>query len=298
MVVAERRRIEALEAVARGDRGQPLEQLGPETLALEAIVDGERRLRDARRARDVGTDGDESRVAADFGGSIYPVNAGASEVAGRRAYRSVRDVPPGVDLAVVAVPRDRVLGVVDDCAAAGVKSLVVITAGYAEAGDEGRAMQQTLVERVRAYGMRMVGPNCMGLLNASPAVRLNASFSPIFPAPGHVGLSSQSGALGLAILALASNRGVGLSTFVSVGNKADVSSNDLLEYWEEDDATRVILLYLESFGNPRRFARLARRIGRTKPIVVIVSMYIEIASNPGMMPAMNNLPMSCSVMMP
>jgi len=211
----------------------------------------------------------DALVAADFGGSIYPVNAGASEVAGRRAYRSVRDVPPGVDLAVVAVPRDRVLGVVDDCAAAGVKSLVVITAGYAEAGDEGRAMQQTLVERVRAYGMRMVGPNCMGLLNASPAVRLNASFSPIFPAPGHVGLSSQSGALGLAILALASNRGVGLSTFVSVGNKADVSSNDLLEYWEEDDATRVILLYLESFGNPRRFARLARRIGRTKPIVAV-----------------------------
>ena len=149
------------------------------------------------------------------------------------------------------------------------KSLVVITAGFAEAGADGRALQQELVERVRGYGMRMVGPNCMGLLNASPAVRLNASFSPIFPPPGHIGLSSQSGALGLAILALAANRGVGLSTFVSVGNKADVSGNDLLEYWEEDAATRVILLYLESFGNPRRFARLARRIGRTKPIVAV-----------------------------
>ncbi len=126
-----------------------------------------------------------------------------------------------------------------------------------------------LVERVRGYGMRMVGPNCMGLLNANAAVRLNASFSPIFPLTGRVGLSSQSGALGLAILALASGRGVGLSTFVSVGNKADVSSNDLLEYWEEDDATRIVLLYLESFGNPRRFARLARRIGRTKPIVAV-----------------------------
>ncbi len=167
------------------------------------------------------------------------------------------------------MPRDRVLAVVDDCAAAGVKSLVVITAGFAEAGDEGRALQQELVERVRGYGMRMVGPNCMGLLNANPAMRLNASFSPLFPPPGHVGLSSQSGALGLAILALAASRGVGLSTFVSVGNKADVSSNDLLEYWEEDAATRVILLYLESFGNPRRFARLARRIGRTKPIVAV-----------------------------
>ncbi len=213
----------------------------------------------------------DALVAAGFSGPVYPVNAAAGEVAGLRAYRSVRDVPAGVDLAVVSVPRDRVLAAVDDCAAAGVKSLVVITAGFAEAGDEGRALQQELVERVRAYGMRMVGPNCMGLLNTNGAIRLNASFSPIVPPPGHVGLSSQSGALGLAILALASHRGVGISTFVSVGNKADVSSNDLLEYWEEDAATRVILLYLESFGNPRRFARLARRIGRTKPIVAVKS---------------------------
>jgi acetyl coenzyme A synthetase (ADP forming)-like protein len=211
----------------------------------------------------------DALVAAGFAGPIYPINPAAAEIAGLRAYGSVREVPPGVDLAVIAVPRERVLAVVDDCAAAGVKSLVVITAGYAEAGDEGRARQHELVERVRGYGMRMVGPNCMGLLNASASVRLNASFSPIFPATGHIGLSSQSGALGLAILALAANRGVGLSTFVSVGNKADVSSNDLLEYWEEDAATRVILLYLESFGNPRRFARLARRIARTKPIVAV-----------------------------
>jgi acetyl coenzyme A synthetase (ADP forming)-like protein len=211
----------------------------------------------------------DALVAAGFTGRVYPVNPAAGEVAGLRAYRSVRDVPAGVDLGVVAVPRDRVLAVVDDCAAAGVKSLVVVTAGYAEAGAEGIALQQELVERVRGYGMRMVGPNCMGLLNANPDMRLNASFSPIFPPPGHVGLSSQSGALGLAILALATSRGVGFSTFVSVGNKADVSSNDLLEYWEEDQGTRVILLYLESFGNPRRFARLARRIGRTKPIVAV-----------------------------
>ena len=211
----------------------------------------------------------DALVAAEFNGPVYAVNPATEEVAGLRAYRSVRDAPAGIDLAVVSVPRDRVPTVVDDCAAAGVKSLVVITAGYAEAGEEGRVLQNELVERVRGYGMRMVGPNCMGLLNAHPALRLNASFSPIFPAPGHVGLSSQSGALGLAILALASSRGVGLSTFVSVGNKADVSSNDLLEYWEEDAATGVILLYLESFGNPRRFARLARRIGRSKPIVAV-----------------------------
>jgi len=211
----------------------------------------------------------DALIGAGFSGPVYPVNPAATEIAGLPAYRSVRDVPGAVDLGIIAVPRDRVLAVVDDCAAAGVKSLVVITAGYAEAGDEGHARQQELVERVRGYGMRMIGPNCMGVLNASPAMRLNASFSPLFPPSGPVGLSSQSGAFGLAILALASNRGVGLSTFVSVGNKADVSSNDLLEYWEEDDKTRVILLYLESFGNPRRFARLARRIGRSKPIVAV-----------------------------
>jgi len=211
----------------------------------------------------------DALIGAGFSGPVDPVNPAATEIAGLPAYGSVRDVPGAVDLGIIAVPRDRVLAVVDDCAAAGVKSLVVITAGYAEAGDEGHARQQELVERVRGYGMRMIGPNCMGVLNASPAMRLNASFSPLFPPSGPVGLSSQSGAFGLAILALASNRGVGLSTFVSVGNKADVSSNDLLEYWEEDDKTRVILLYLESFGNPRRFARLARRIGRSKPIVAV-----------------------------
>ena len=211
----------------------------------------------------------DALVAAGFRGPLYPINPAAADIAGLRCYATVREAPEGVDLAVIAVPRDHVLAVVDDCAAIGVKSLVVITAGYAEAGDAGRAAQQELVDRVRGYGMRMVGPNCMGVINASAAVRLNASFSPLFPSPGHVGLSSQSGALGLAILALAAERGVGLSTFVSIGNKADVSSNDLLEYWEEDDATRVILLYLESFGNPRRFARLAKRIARTKPIVAV-----------------------------
>ncbi|MGH9141152.1 MAG: GNAT family N-acetyltransferase [Vicinamibacterales bacterium] len=211
----------------------------------------------------------DALVAARFPGPLYPINPATKEIAGLRSYAAMREVPVGVDLAVIAVPGDRVLTVVDDCAAAGVKSVVVITAGYAEAGDVGRARQQELVDRVRGYGMRMVGPNCMGVINANPARRLNASFSPLFPKPGHLGLSSQSGALGLAILALAAERGLGLSTFVSVGNKADVSSNDLLEYWEEDDTTHVMLLYLESFGNPRRFARLAKRIGRTKPIVAV-----------------------------
>jgi acetyl coenzyme A synthetase (ADP forming)-like protein len=213
----------------------------------------------------------EALVQNRFQGAVYPVNPKAEVVGGHRAYPSVRDLPETVDLAVVAVPRGAVLGVVDDCAARGVRALVVITAGFAEVSGEGRELQQRLLERVRGYGMRMIGPNCMGLLNADPAVRLNASFAPVFPPSGRVAMSSQSGALGLAILAAAKRFRLGLSTFVSVGNKADVSGNDLLQYWEEDEATSVILLYLESFGNPRRFARIARRVGRRKPIVAIKS---------------------------
>jgi acetyl coenzyme A synthetase (ADP forming)-like protein len=208
-------------------------------------------------------------TTAGFTGAIYPVNLDGIPVKNRPSYRSARDLPPGVDLAIVAVPVRAVSGVVDDCAAAGVRALIVVTAGFAEVGGEGRALQQQLVDKVRGCGMRMVGPNCMGLLNTDPGVLLNASFSPLFPPAGHIALSSQSGALGLAILGLAAARGAGLSQFVSVGNKADVSGNDLLEYWESDSRTRVVLLYLESFGNPRRFARLARRITRSKPIVVV-----------------------------
>jgi acetyl coenzyme A synthetase (ADP forming)-like protein len=213
----------------------------------------------------------EGLVMNRFQGPVYPVNPQAPVVGSIRAYPSVRDLPEPVDLAVVVVPRQAVLSVVDACAERGVRALVVITAGFAEVGDEGRALQQALVDRVRGYGMRMVGPNCLGLLNTDPQVRLNASFSPIFPPPGRVAMSSQSGALGLAILGLARQLHLGLSTFVSVGNKADVSGNDLLQYWEEDEHTDVILLYLESFGNPRRFARIARRVSRRKPVVVMKS---------------------------
>ena len=211
----------------------------------------------------------EALRSAGFKGPVYPVNPHVTELEGVPCFRSVGDLPSGADMAVVAVPSDRVLAVVDECGAAGIKSLVVITAGFAEVGEGGRTLQQQLVERVRNYGMRMIGPNCMGVLNAAPEVSLNASFSPIMPPAGSVGFSSQSGALGLAILELAQRRGVGLSTFVSVGNKADVSGNDLLQYWEVDPDTKVILLYLESFGNARRFGRLARRIARSKPIVAV-----------------------------
>jgi acetyl coenzyme A synthetase (ADP forming)-like protein len=210
-------------------------------------------------------------VAGGFQGPIYPVNPKASAIGELTAYGSIQALPQAVDLVVITVPRDAVLGVIDDCAAHGIRAVIVITAGFAETGAEGRALQQALVEKVRGYGMRMVGPNCLGLLNTDPAIRLNASFAPDVPPHGPVAFCSQSGALGLAIIALARERDLGLSNFVSVGNKADISGNDLLQYWEEDKQTGVILLYLESFGNPRRFARIASRIGRHKPIVAVKS---------------------------
>jgi acetyl coenzyme A synthetase (ADP forming)-like protein len=210
-------------------------------------------------------------VANRFQGPVYAVNPNTPSVGPFPSFPSVASLPGPVDLAVVLVPASAVPSVVEDCAAAGVRALVVITAGYAETGPEGRRRQEALLQQVRGHGMRMVGPNCMGLVNADPAVRLSASFAPVFPPAGPVAMSSQSGALGLAILAAAEDLGLGLSTFVSVGNKADVSGNDLLQWWETDEATRVILLYVESFGNPRRFARIARRVARQKPIVAVKS---------------------------
>ena len=206
-----------------------------------------------------------------FEGPVYAVNPKAASIGAIPAYDSVQDIPGPVDLAVILVPKQFVSAVVDECASIGVRALVVITAGFAETGEEGRARQKELLAKVRSHGMRMVGPNCMGLLNADPNVRLAATFASAFPPAGNVAMSSQSGALGLAILATARDLGIGFSTFVSVGNKADVSSNDLMQYWEEDEQTDVILLYVESFGNPRRFGRIARRVGARKPIVVVKS---------------------------
>ncbi len=208
-------------------------------------------------------------TAGGFRGPIYAVNPNATRIESLPTYSSARQIPEGSDLAVVVVPTEAVLQAVDDCAAAGVRALLVVTAGFADAGEEGRALQEKLLERVRGHGIRMIGPDSMGLVNTGPEVRLNASLSSSFPAKGSVAMSSQSGALGLAMLALARQRHLGISTFVGVGNKADISGNDLLQYWQGDEATRVILLYLESFGNPRRFARIARSVSRSKPIVVV-----------------------------
>ena len=213
----------------------------------------------------------ESLMANRFQGPVYPVNPKAEVIYSIRASHSVRELPEQVDLAVVVVPKEAVSQVVDDCAALGVRALIVISAGYAEEGAEGRRLQEALVEKVRGYGMRLVGPNCLGLMNTDPEIRLNASFSPIFPPAGRIAMSSQSGALGLAILGFTKQLNLGLSKFISIGNKADVTGNDLLQYWEGDPHTDMILLYLESFGNPRRFARIARRVSRSKPIVAVKS---------------------------
>ncbi|MFC3451703.1 bifunctional acetate--CoA ligase family protein/GNAT family N-acetyltransferase [Amycolatopsis speibonae] len=210
-------------------------------------------------------------LSADFAGTVYPVNPEHKSVRGVRAYPSVVDIPEDVDLALVAVPAEAVESVLDGALAKGVKTLLIVSGGFAEAGPHGLHAELRLVGEARAHGMRVVGPNALGVLNTDAAVRLNATLAPRLPARGRTGFFCQSGALGTAILADAEARGLGLSTFVSAGNRADVSGNDLLQYWETDPATDLVLLYLESFGNPRKFARLARRLARTKPVVAVKS---------------------------
>jgi acetate---CoA ligase (ADP-forming) len=210
-------------------------------------------------------------LAAEFNGPVYPVNPKASVVQSVPAYQSVLDVPGPVDLAVLALPSSAVVQAARECAAKGVRGIVVISAGFGEIGPEGAQRQRELLAVCRVAGMRLIGPNCLGILNTDPQVRLDATFGPNVPLPGRVGFLSQSGALGLAIIDYANALGLGLSSFVSVGNKADISANDLLSYWEQDDRTDVVLLYLESFGNPRKFARVARRVARTKPVLAVKS---------------------------
>ncbi len=205
----------------------------------------------------------------EFKGGVYPVNPQADTLLDLTCYNRITDVEEPIDLAVIVVPPDAVNQVIDDCHDKDIRALVTITAGFFETGKPGRERQQKLAEKIYGYGMRMIGPNCLGLLNTDPEIRLNASFSPVFPNDGIVAMASQSGALGLAVLDYASNRNIGFSYFVSIGNKLDVSGNDLIQYWGEDDRTEVILLYLESFGNPRRFARLTKKIGLKKPILVV-----------------------------
>jgi acetyl coenzyme A synthetase (ADP forming)-like protein len=208
-------------------------------------------------------------LEGDFTGAAYPVNRNGEPVAGVRGYASIAEIADPIDLAVVCVPAAAVVEAVTSVLVAGVRAVCVISAGFAEVGSEGEARQQALLSVIRGHGARLLGPNCLGI--SSAAVRLNATFASRAAPPGNIGFSSQSGALGLALLEATESRGLGLSAFVSIGNKADVSSNDLLEWWENDSGTDVILLYLESFGNPRRFGTLARRVARTKPILAVKS---------------------------
>jgi acetate---CoA ligase (ADP-forming) len=223
----------------------------------------------SRNHQDLGSRIVEGIRIGGFTGVLYVVNAEVPLIQDVRTVASLRDLPRGVDLAVVCVAAGEVLKTVDECGQSGISAVVVLSPGFAECGPLGRLLQDALLDLVRGYGMRLVGPNCLGVVNLERSVRLHAACSPILPAEGGISVASQGGALGSAVLDLAAERELGVSSYVNLGNKADVSSNDLLEYWELDPATRVILLYLESFGNPWRFARIARRVGSRKPIVAL-----------------------------
>ncbi len=223
----------------------------------------------SRRRGSIGGELFRNILTGDFEGAAYPVNRDGEPVAGVRGFTSIEDVPEPVDLAVIALPSGAVLEAAEQALRKGVRALLVISAGFAEVGSEGAERQEQLLALVRSHGARLIGPNCLGIASASTS--LNATFAARGAPSGDIGFSSQSGALGLALLEAAESRGLGLSSFVSIGNKADVSSNDLLEWWEDDEATKVVLLYVESFGNPRRFGRLARRIARLKPILAMKS---------------------------
>ncbi|MBI4491754.1 MAG: GNAT family N-acetyltransferase [Chloroflexi bacterium] len=257
------------EAIERFDRREQIAAVN----ALQAFL-SPRSIAVIGASRQRGTVGGEvfhNLLAGEFAGPVYPVNPAAEVVQSVSAYPTVEAIPGPIDLAVVAVPAAQVPQVAEQCGRKGVRALLVLSAGFSEIGEPGRARQAELVRVCRAAGMRLIGPNCLGVANTDPAVRLNATFGPHVPLPGRIGFASQSGALGLAAIDYAGARGLGLSSFVSLGNKADLSGNDLLNYWESDPRTDVILLYLESLGNPRKFSRLARRVGRHKPIAVVKS---------------------------
>lgn len=225
----------------------------------------------SRKEDSVGQAAVRNLVMAGYSGSVYAVNPTAESVSGLPAFTAVSDIPGPVELAIVAVPAAAVADVVLDCANKGVHSMIVISAGFAEIGEEGRQRQREVLGLARSYGLRLIGPNCLGIINTDPDVRLNASLASRMPSRGRVGFFCQSGALGTAILERVARRGLGLSTFVSAGNRADVSGNDLMQYWETDEATEVVLLYLESIGNPRKFARIARRVSSVKPVIAVKS---------------------------
>jgi acetyl coenzyme A synthetase (ADP forming)-like protein len=210
-------------------------------------------------------------ITAEFNGKVFPVNPTTSVIHSIKAYSTILDVPDAVDLAIIIVRKDLVKRVVQQCGEKGVKGVIVISAGFSEVGAEGKALELEVLEVVREYKMRMIGPNCFGVLNTDPEVYLNATFSKIFPKKGNIGFITQSGSMGEAIISHANELGIGFSVVASIGNKADISSNDLLEYLKDDPNTDIILMYLENFGNPRNFTQIAREVSLLKPIAAVKS---------------------------
>ena len=235
----------------------------------------------SRRADSIGHRLLQNILAGGFKGRVHAVNTEALEVAGLQAHSRVTDIPDHIDLAVVAVPAESVIEVVHDCAAAGVKALLVLSAGFAESSPAGEHLQVELLQTARRSGMRVIGPNSFGIINSHPDVRMNASLAPAMPPAGTLGLFSQSGALGIAVLASAARRNLGISVFASAGNRVDVSGNDFMQYWIDDDDTHAVGLYLESVGNPRKFSRIARQLSLRKPVIVVKSAMSAYGVPPG-----------------
>ncbi len=217
-------------------------------------------------------------ISRGYTGAVYPVNPHAHAIHSVRAYPSIGAVPEPVDLAIIVVPKQAVIRAAEECGQNGVRGLIVISAGFREVGAEGAERERELVKVIRRYGMRMIGPNCMGVLNANPEFAMNATFAPSWPPYGRLAFVSQSGAMGLSVLDYASEYGIGISQFVSMGNKPDVSGNDLLLQWEHDDTVDTILMYVENFGNPKNFLEIAGRISKHKPIIVVKSGRSEIGA--------------------
>ncbi len=211
-------------------------------------------------------------ISGNFNGTVYPINKDALPVNGVKAYSNISKIPENIDLSIITVPTEEVINTAKEAIEVGTKSIVVVSTGFAEAGTEGKERQKELVDLVRSNGVRLLGPSCLGLMNTDPEIRLNASLLPKLTPPGNIGLFAHSAALGLVILNYAQSLGLNLTTFVSAGNRADVSGNDFLQYWEEDSKTEIVILYLETFGNPRRFVRVARSMSYKKPILCVKSV--------------------------
>jgi acetate---CoA ligase (ADP-forming) len=232
----------------------------------------------SRRAGTIGHQIVANLVRHGFTGAVYPVNPSATSINAIHAWPSVGAIPQPVDVAVIAVPKERVCEVAEECGACGVRGLTVISSGFREVGGEGVARERRLLAIARRHGMRMIGPNCMGVINSDPAYSMNATFAPVMPDFGPAAFVSQSGALGVNVLDYAKELGIGIAQFVSMGNKADVSGNDLLLHWEDDPAVGVILMYVENFGNARNFLALAPRVVRKKPIIVLKAGRSEVGA--------------------